>query len=71
MKCVIWHPNYGWFCTDDWGHLFFSEHHPAITVWFDSVESARLFFAASREKQFLEMYYPIEQRGTRLFPSPS
>ena len=70
MKCVIRHSIHGWLCTDDWGNFFFSESHPAIAYWFEDVAVARTFFETYKEKHLLHIYYPVEERGKLLFPTP-
>lgn len=69
--CVIWHPKKGWFCTDDFGGFGFSESLPDILYWFDSIESAQIYFTKDTERFILEIYYPREKRGEKLFTAPT
>lgn len=68
MKYAILHPKMGWFCTDDWGNLFFSDSHPGILYYFESRAAARVHFGKYPERELLQIYYPITERGVMLFP---
>ena len=67
-KYAVVHPEIGWFCTDDWGNLFFSDSHPAILYLFESLADARRRFEKHRDRSLLQLYYPVEERGNKLFP---
>jgi len=71
MSCAIWHQKKGWFCTSEVGGYEFSESVPSTLHLFDSVQFARTHFAKHPDKDVLEIYYPIEERGRKLFPAPS
>lgn len=67
MRCAIWHPRLGWFCTSDFGGYAFSESMPDIVYWFDSVQDARHYFGKHPDRKLLEIYYSFENQGKELF----
>lgn len=76
MSYLIFHPKQGWYCKDDYGRhdeKYFSEshHESGVAVWFETIESAQKEFINHPEKYALEIYYPIEEKGKKLFLKPS